>query len=171
MDKAKETRIAAFERALGLDPVADETDAAAAERVRMEARLAPLADLLPPVAPSPGLFSRIVAAAGIDMPLAGFHVVRRDEGEWQTVAPGVETKLLWHDHATGRRTFMLRMQAGAVMIEHDHRRDEELLVIEGDMVVNGVAFGPGDFHVGFAGSHHPHVTTRFGCLCLVSLAA
>jgi anti-sigma factor ChrR (cupin superfamily) len=63
------------------------------------------------------------------------------------------------------------MQPGAVMPEHDHSGDEECMVLEGDMQVNGVAFGPGDFQVGYAGSHHPHVTTHGGCLCMISVAA
>jgi ChrR Cupin-like domain len=171
MADTPEKRLAAMERALGLDVVYDSDVDTTADQAWINRRLAPLADLLEPVSPGDGLFSRIVAAAGIDMPLAGFHVMRKDDGTWKPMAAGIETKTLWRDPATGRRVFLLRMQPGAVMPEHDHSGAEECMVLEGDMVVNGVAFGPGDFQVGFAGSHHPHVTTRGGCLCMLSIAA
>ncbi len=171
MSESPDTRLAALERALGLDLSKGADAGSEAERAWVERRLAPLADLLDPVPPGAGLFSRIAAAAGIDMPLAGFHVMRKDDGTWKPLAPGIETKTLWRNQSTGRRVFLLRMQPGAIMPEHEHSGDEECMVLEGDMLVNGVAFGPGDFQVGYAGSHHPHVTTRGGCLCMISVAA
>jgi anti-sigma factor ChrR (cupin superfamily) len=174
MAETPDSRLDAMERALGIAPLEGREDAdgaAKAEQAWVEQRLAVLAEVLEPVPPGAGLFSRIVAAAGIDLPMAGFHVLRRDEGVWKPVAPGIETKTLWRNTPTGRRVFLLRMHPGAVMPEHDHASDEECMVLEGDMQVNGVAFGPGDFQVGYAGSHHPHVTTRGGCVCMISVAA
>jgi quercetin dioxygenase-like cupin family protein len=159
-----------LERALGLAGLDGETAAGRAARERLEYRLAPLAGLLAPVEPGMDLFVRIAAAAGIDAPLAGFHVARRDEGVWETVAPGVETRTLWRSERSRRHAFLLRMQPGAAVPEHGHGGDEECLVIEGDMVVNGVEFRAGDFQVALAGTRHATVTTRGGCLCLISVA-
>jgi anti-sigma factor ChrR (cupin superfamily) len=171
MDRHEDDPIAAFERALGLDPVTGEDEAGRAERNRLERRLAPLASLLEPVAPRPDLFARIAAQAGIDQPLPGFHVARHDAGGWKPRSEGVETRTLWRSKDPRRHVFLLRMQPGALLDRHDHGGDEECMVLEGDMQVGDVAFGPGDFQVAFAGTRHPLVTTRTGCLCLISLAA
>jgi anti-sigma factor ChrR (cupin superfamily) len=132
-------------------------------------RLAPLMEAVEPATPSTDLFSRIAAEAGIAAPLPGFHVTDRDEGAWKTIAEGVETRTLWLSRRSGRRSFVVRMQPGAILPEHDHGGDEECYVLEGDMQVDGVPFGPGDFQVAFAGTRHPLVTTRAGCLCLLSV--
>ncbi|MGL5009397.1 MAG: cupin domain-containing protein [Paracoccaceae bacterium] len=163
-------RAAAFERALGLDDQSGETDAERRDREALERQLAPLADLLLPVTPSNDLFARIAGRAGLDTPLSGIHIARSDAGTWQSFADGIEVKTLWRSRQSGRTAFMLRMQPGAVMPMHDHHGDEETLVLEGDMQINGVAFGPGDFQVAFAGTRHPLITTRHGCLCFVSAA-
>jgi hypothetical protein len=165
MDSTDEARLQAWERALGLDPAGDDLPDAAA------LRLAPLADLLPPLAPGKDLFARISGQLGLDMPLAGFHVVRHDEGSWVEVASGVHTKLLWRSATAGRRVMLLRLQPGAVLVPHVHGGDEECMVLSGDMQVNGVEFGPGDFQVAVSGSRHPQVTSRNGCICLISMAA
>lgn len=171
MTSGQDHHIAAFERALGLDPAEDETDEERAEREAIGRRLAPLADLLPPVAPGADLFARIAGRIGLDSPLAGFHVVRNSEGTWVEVSPGVHTKQLWRSAIARRRVFLLRISPGAELVPHVHGGDEECLVLDGDMVVNGVAFGPGDFQVAVAGSRHPQVTSRGGCTCLISVAA
>lgn len=169
MMKEYDDPIAAFERALGLDDTATETEAERAERERLEYRLAPLAGLLEPVEPSNDLFARILMQTGVNLPLAGTHVARTTDGEWETLSPGIETKTLWRSLKSGRHTFLLRIHPGAILHEHDHAGDEECMVMEGDMVVNGVTFGPGDFQVFFGGTHHPLVTSHRGCICLLSV--
>jgi anti-sigma factor ChrR (cupin superfamily) len=168
MAKNAEDSISAFERALGLDDLAGETDAGRREREALERRLAPLADLLEPVGTSDDLFVRIEAKAELDTPLAGIHIARHDTGVWRVFADGIEVKTLWSSRQSGRSTYLLRMHPGAVMPTHDHGGDEESLVLEGDMQINGVEFRPGDFQVAFAGTRHPVITTRGGCLCYVS---
>ncbi len=170
MAENPEKRAAAFERALGLDPLSGETDAERRDREALEQRLAPLADLLPEVTPSNDLFARIAGRAGLETPLSGIHIARSNAGVWTHFADGIEVKTLWRSRQSGRRAFMLRMQPGAVMPTHDHHGDEESLVLEGDMQINGVEFGPGDFQVAFAGTKHPVITTRGGCLCFISIA-
>lgn len=170
MEHTEDDLAAAFERALGLTSLDGETGMGRAERAWLEQRLAPLAEPLVPVAPSSDLFARITAKAGIETPLAGIHVVRHDEGQWKSTHDGITTKTLWRSPQSRRSAYMLRMQPGSVVPEHDHFGDEELMVLEGDLQLNGVEFGPGDFQVAFAGSKHASITTRGGCLCLISVA-
>lgn len=162
-------RAAAFERALGLEDRTPETEGERREREQLEHRLAPLADLLDPVRPSADLFARITADIGADMPLAGIHVARSTDGAWRRYCEGIDTRTLWRSAKSGRHVFLIRIQPGAFLPEHPHSGDEECLVLEGDMVVNGVSFGPGDFQVAFAGTVHPTITSRGGCVCLISV--
>jgi anti-sigma factor ChrR (cupin superfamily) len=170
MAEKAEDGASALARALGLEDIADETDPARHEREGLERRLASLADLLEPVAPSNDLFARIAAKVDLGTPLAGIHVARSADGVWKPFAAGITVKTLWRSLQSGRSAFILRMQPGAIMPMHDHHGDEETLVLEGDMQINGVEFGPGDFQVAFAGTKHPVITTRGGCLCYISLA-
>ena len=161
---------AAFAQALGLDARDSATDAVHKARAGWEQQLAPLADLLEPVTPSNDLFARIAAKAALETPLAGIHVARSNSGVWKAYADGIEVKTLWRSRQSRRSTYLLRMHPGAVMPMHDHKGDEETLVLEGDMQVNGVEFGPGDFQVAFAGTRHALITTRGGCVCLISIS-
>jgi anti-sigma factor ChrR (cupin superfamily) len=170
MAKSADDSGSALGRALGLEDRSGETDAARLEREALERRLASLADLLEPVTPSNDLFARIAARVDLGTPLAGIHVARSDDGVWKPFADGIEVRTLWHSLQSKRSAFLVRMQPGAIMPPHDHHGDEETLVLEGDMQVNGEDFGPGDFQVAFAGTKHPVITTRGGCLCYVSLA-
>jgi anti-sigma factor ChrR (cupin superfamily) len=169
MAEKAEDNASALARALGLADVSGETDAEREERKSLERRLASLADLLEPVTPSNDLFARIEAKVGLDTPLAGIHVARSNDGVWKPFADGITVKTLWRSLQSGRSAFILRMQPGATMPNHDHHGDEETLLLEGDMQVNGVEFGPGDFQVAFAGTRHALITTRGGCLCYISL--
>jgi mannose-6-phosphate isomerase-like protein (cupin superfamily) len=160
----------AFERALGMTDLNGETSAERLDRETLERQLAPLASLLDPVIPSDDLFARIAAKAGLETPLTGIHVSRADNNGWKSTMPGITVKTLWRSAQSKRRTYLVRMQPGAIMPMHDHAGDEETYVLEGDMQVNGVAFGPGDYQVALAGTKHPVITTLGGCLCYVSVA-
>lgn len=162
--------LSALARALGVEELAGETEDQRRDREGLERRLASLADLLEPATPSNDLFARIAAKVDLGTPLAGIHVARSDSGVWRPFADGITVKTLWRSLQSGRSALILRMQPGAIMPPHDHEGDEETLVLEGDLQVNGVEFGPGDFQVAFAGTRHPVITTRGGCLCYVSLA-
>jgi anti-sigma factor ChrR (cupin superfamily) len=71
------------------------------------------------------------------------------------------------DRETQHGTYLMRMQPGAVTIEHDHPGMEEFLILEGDLVdSDGTRFGPGDFVSYEAGTHH-NSWTEGGCLIAV----
>lgn len=83
----------------------------------------------------------------------------------------VQPELGWlpvsYDAATGEGTYVMRMQPGAVTIEHEHAGMEEFLVLEGDLVDDdGTVFGPGDFVTYRPGTRHSS-RTETGCLLAV----
>ena len=80
--------------------------------------------------------------------------------------PGVSTKMLQQVESTGM-TGMMRMEAGSSIPAHSHTHaDQAVFVIEGDLVEEGVTYGPGSFLVAKAGTPHgPHGSSG-GCVLL-----
>src|SRR5262249_58814304 len=74
------------------------------------------------------------------------------EGEEQ---PEMSWLPVSYDRETGQGCYLMRMQAGAVTIEHDHPFMEEFLILEGELVdSDGAVFGPGDFVSYQSGARH-----------------
>lgn len=70
------------------------------------------------------------------------------------------------DERSGQGSYLMRMEPGAVTLEHEHAGFEEFLVLDGDLVdSDGTVFGPGDFVSYAGGTHHSHTET--GCLIAV----
>ena len=125
----------------------------------VERALASLSLAAPPIAPPPGLWARIAGELGGPSAVpAGIEVGRLAEGRWRRLAPGVEIKPLW-----GKRTFLIRCEAGATVPEHRHRSYEHTLILSGD--IEG-RHGPGDY-LGAPEGRHEAWSTRAGCLVLV----
>jgi anti-sigma factor ChrR (cupin superfamily) len=83
------------------------------------------------------------------------------------VQPEMSWLPLSYDRETGIGSYLMRMQPGAVTIEHDHEVMEEFLVLEGDLVdSDGTVFGPGDF-VSYEGGTRHNSWTEGGCLIAV----
>jgi anti-sigma factor ChrR (cupin superfamily) len=83
----------------------------------------------------------------------------------------VQSEMSWlsvsYDRETGEGCYLMRMDAGAVTIGHEHQGMEEFLVLEGDLVdSDGSVFGPGDFVSYEPGTHH-NSWTETGCLLAV----
>ncbi|HJU46490.1 MAG TPA: cupin domain-containing protein [Gaiellaceae bacterium] len=83
----------------------------------------------------------------------------------------VQPELSWlplsYDRATGQGCYLMRMEPGAVTIEHDHAGMEEFLILDGDLVdADGTVFGPGDFVSYEAGTRH-NSRTEGGCVIAV----
>src|SRR3954469_8689590 len=68
-------------------------------------------------------------------------------------ASGISMKMLHQDEATGGMTGLTRMAAGSSMPAHRHTHaDQTVFVLEGDLIDDGVSWGPGSFFVVKAGS-------------------
>lgn len=101
---------------------------------------------------------------------APHHTVRASAGSWETVAPGVERKVLWE--RGGATSCMLRMAPGTSFPAHAHPIDEECVVLEGSLRIGAdLLLRPGDFHVGLNGMAHETASTQDGCLCFLRTAS
>jgi anti-sigma-K factor RskA len=154
-----------FERRLAGDP------ALSARVAAWEERLAPAAEALPAAPLPPGLWARIEQAVAATDALAGTHTVRADEGEWIALAPGAWIKHLHLDQERGTRSLILRLEPGGSLPAHLHVSDEECLVLEGEMIIAGVRFGPGDYHLAPAGVTHGVLSSRTGGLIFIRTGA
>jgi anti-sigma factor ChrR (cupin superfamily) len=129
----------------------------------LEALLAPLAAAAPPVPPPPALWERLSAALDAEIEReAAASTQRVTEGSWEPYSPGVARRWLWD-----RRTFLLRIDAGAVLPAHAHDETEHCLVIQGMLAVGRLRIGPGDYHVGRAGTPHVEIGAPEGAIILV----
>jgi len=162
--------------------VAVERDAAAdpdlaAEIAFWSERFTPLVDAVE-VEPPPHLFDRIRAAIGTQdvarqepaLDLPDTLTVRAGEGHWETLARGVERKILWRA-PSGRVTYLIRGEPGARLPGHAHDDDEETFVIAGDLTIGDLTLGPGDYHLARRGVQHGMATTSQGCLLLITESA
>lgn len=134
--------------------------------------------------PPPSLRARVLAAVQRESALAtgdpaqiwkrwtapqhgDLHVVRREEGEWETVAPGVTARQLYVDREHDAVTMMVRMEPGASYASHRHAGPEQCFVLEGDLCDGAQTFHAGDFQCAARGSTHDVQSTEGGCLLLI----
>lgn len=99
----------------------------------------------------------------------GTLTVFGDAGEWAALAPHVHMKTLHSD--TGGRSFLLRLEPGAVLPNHAHDRDEECMVVEGEIFLGELRIRAGDYHLAPGGSVHPDITSPGGALLFIRSAA
>jgi quercetin dioxygenase-like cupin family protein len=129
--------------------------------------IAALAVATPPEAPSPEATNRIREALfqRVHAPGPDYLFVHSHQGEWISLLPGVELKLLRDD--TDSRSFLLRMAPGARIPPHEHALDEESLVLEGDATINDILCRAGDYHFAPRGKPHGWISSAAGCLLFV----
>src|SRR4051794_9102843 len=90
--------------------------------------------------------------------------------------PGVSMKMLQQVESAGGggggggrggMCGMMRMEAGSLIPAHRHTHaDQAVFVIEGDLVDDGVTYGPGSFLLARAGTPHGPHTSPGGCVLL-----
>ena len=98
---------------------------------------------------------------------AGMSTLRATEGEWRTVYPLVEVRVLRADPAAGNQTVLIRVAPGGIMPRHQHTQDEEFIVLEGECRIGALQLSAGDAHFARAGSWHEDITTNAGVLVLL----
>jgi anti-sigma factor ChrR (cupin superfamily) len=129
------------------------------------AAAAELALAAPAVAPGPEVRTRLLAR--VEPPPAGFHFALAHEGAWLDVGPGVARKDLGGAQTGGSRSYLVRLEPGALVAVHRHARDEHCYVLAGDLHVAGRRLTQGDYHRADAGSEHADLRSPAGCLLLV----
>lgn len=90
------------------------------------------------------------------------HFIFAEQGEWRELSKGVEVKVL--NQAAQQRSMLLRMEAGSVIPPHEHAQDEEVIVLQGEVWLEGIHCKTGDYHYAHAGSKHEHIHSDVGCL-------
>lgn len=95
----------------------------------------------------------------------GLSTWHLDEGDWTPRFPGAEHKLLMESDR--EQVCLWRLAPGASLPEHDHREDEESVLLDGDMWIDGEFCEKGDFHRAVKGSRHSRLFTVNGALLLV----
>ncbi len=100
-------------------------------------------------------------------PLPVMHFLTAGEGRWIRVAPGMLRKDLAPEPDGRSRSYLIRMEPGAVGGVHAHVAVEHCLVLEGDFRTAGRTLHAGDYHRAAKGSEHAGNATTGGCLLLI----
>jgi anti-sigma factor ChrR (cupin superfamily) len=101
-------------------------------------------------------------------PFGGIHVVRANDGDWQSVGlEGVWVKQLYTDPMRDSMTMLVRMAPGATYPSHRHADAEQCLVLEGDLQTGDISIQAGDYQCATRGSVHDVSRTKNGCLLLI----
>lgn len=93
--------------------------------------------------------------------------VRGEGVEWVSFSPNVWVKTLRRDVDRNLQMVLFRIAPGGVVPAHQHTREEECLVLEGEIFIGGHRVGTGDLHIAGAGAHHGDITTQTGALVMV----
>jgi anti-sigma factor ChrR (cupin superfamily) len=107
------------------------------------------------------------AARHADLPRLATRFVDVAGLPWQAGRhPGIETKTLLKDPATGLLTVLVRMAPGARLPDHEHVLIEQTWVFEGSLECGEGACRAGEFVWRPAGSRHEAWAGSDGCLLL-----
>jgi quercetin dioxygenase-like cupin family protein len=101
-----------------------------------------------------------------------FMFVMAKEGTWINLPqlPGISFKTLAKNNKAGYVTFLLKMDAGAILPSHHHSHAEECYVIEGSITTRGRQLGPGDFLHAEEGSDHEPIRAEKESMALLVVA-
>jgi hypothetical protein len=88
------------------------------------------------------LFQRVARSAKASAP---FVNVRKGDGQWREASPGVFSKLLYAAHGVVSR--MVRLEPGARWALEQTGGADELLVLSGDLQIEGLQLGPHDYRL------------------------
>jgi hypothetical protein len=125
--------------------------------------------LTPPASARQRVLDRIATGQAPVVEQRGLRFVRGRELDWRPgVGPGVEFKTLTIDPERGRFTALVRMAPGTHYPNHRHRDVEELYLLEGDLIVNGVPMAPGDYCSANPDTLHDGIRTVRGCTFIAS---
>jgi len=94
-------------------------------------------------------------------------VVRGHDSPWlQMPIPGVEVRRL-----LGEKTFLVRLQPGAVFPKHEHPQAEQCYVLTGSITdSDGLTLHAGDFVVMSRGVTHEPIRSESGCTLFIAYA-
>jgi anti-sigma factor ChrR (cupin superfamily) len=116
-----------------------------------------------PVPPTPRTRERV-----LDFSLAPREPVPVESLEWEELAPGVRVHVFHDDMDRGVRASLMWVEPGAARPSHRHLADEEILVLEGGLVIGENAYSQGEICRIRGGWFHDERAAAEGrCLCYV----
>lgn len=119
--------------------------------------------IMPPAARSSELKARVMARIQAKKSF-DLSTIRAEQGEWITLLPGVEKKIL-NESADGQiQSFLLKMAPGSTFPSHQHAADEECIMLQGEAMIGDIHLSAGDYHLAKKGSKHGVVTTERGAV-------
>lgn len=89
------------------------------------------------------------------------------EPAWETVAPGIDCKLLASDEERHRVSMLVRLEPGASYPPHTHAGAEELHLLDGELWIDERKLVPGDYNYGAPGDGDDLVWSETGCTCVL----
>ncbi|MCW6053674.1 cupin domain-containing protein [Microcoleus sp. A2-C5] len=94
-------------------------------------------------------------------------IVRSRDVKWRPYSvPGISIGKLYIDKKKREITCLMRLEPGVTFPLHRHAGSEEVLVLEGDLIVEGEVCYQGDYIRSVPGSTH-YSLTQGGCLLLI----
>jgi hypothetical protein len=91
-----------------------------------------------------------------------------DQGEWRTVAEGVQIKILRQE--SDSRSALVKMAANSFIPAHQHDFDEVAIMLEGEVWLEDILCGIEDYHLAHACNAHGEIRTDRGCLLFIRSA-
>jgi len=85
---------------------------------------------------------------------------------WQPYLEGITISRWELDTTPGEVYWFVRLTPGTKFPSHDHAGQEEIIMLEGDLTIEGQVYYPGDYIYSPPGTIHQPETTD-GCLVLV----
>jgi quercetin dioxygenase-like cupin family protein len=95
------------------------------------------------------------------------ETVRAEAVQWQAVWPNVWVKMLRLEATSNLQMVLFKIRPGGVVPAHVHTKEEECLVLEGEIFIGTHRVGEGDLHIAHSGAAHGDITTRTGATVLV----
>ncbi|MDI1309504.1 MAG: cupin domain-containing protein [Methylotenera sp.] len=126
-----------------------------------------VASSLLPTIPAPEVASRMKETLfnRVKTSEANQRFMFADQGDWHTIAEGVQVKILRQE--SDSRSALVKMAANSCLPAHEHHFDEEAIVLEGDVWLEDILCGIGDYHLAQAGSAHREIRSEHGCLLFI----
>ncbi len=93
-------------------------------------------------------------------------VVHKSDDGWIEALPGAQIKILRGEISIPNSllSYLVRLEPKFTLAGHEHPFDEEILMLEGDLMLGDIKLTAGDFHFAATGTRHGDVSTLNGCL-------
>jgi anti-sigma factor ChrR (cupin superfamily) len=104
--------------------------------------------------------SRLMARVRDENNTGNTVTIRKSDEGWEWFSPRVKIKVLRSD--PGSTSYLLKLEAGAIVWPHRHRQDEECMVLEGEISIGEEKASAGAYHLAPAGMIHQPIRSETG---------